>query len=249
MEETSGATARRGSASPHRRYYMFLRRSRLMAVAFWVATGYFFFWAVPWFPGGLSEKDYTERVALTVLLGGVCAVLGVGTLILREYLRRTREALLAWTTVYDDATGLYPALLLRLSLECSGHAGGDHVLPVVMRFEHGGAQGADGPAACATGRRPDGATRSGIWWRSGRQRAGGCCDGLRKMVPQVIERLQGALEGSCGLWPPADLRELLTGAVGTRHAPSPGPRLSGWEAGLGGRKRTGPGGLTARRST
>jgi hypothetical protein len=54
-----------------------------MAVAFWAATGYLFFWAIPWFPGGLSEKDYTGRVALTVILGGVCAVLGIGTLVLR----------------------------------------------------------------------------------------------------------------------------------------------------------------------
>src|SRR3972149_4253604 len=95
------------SASPPRRYSLLLRRSRLMAVAFWAATSYFLFWAIPWFPGGLSEKDYTGRVALTVILGGLCAVLGVGTLVLRGHLRRTREALLAWTTVYDDTTGLY----------------------------------------------------------------------------------------------------------------------------------------------
>jgi hypothetical protein len=91
-----------------------------MVIAFWAAMGYFVFWAVPWFPGGLDEKDYTERVAFTFVLGGLCGVLGIGTLVVREYLRRTRESLLAWTAVYDDTTGLYNRQYFydRLSLEC-----------------------------------------------------------------------------------------------------------------------------------
>ena len=201
-EQTSGETPRRGSASPHRRYYLLLRRSRLMAVAFWAATSYFLFWAIPWFPGGLSEKDYTGRVALTVILGGLCAVLGVGTLVLREYLRRTKEALLAWTTVYDDTTGLYNRRYFydRLSLESErARRQGTTFSLIVMRFEHGGAGGA-GPSAGGLRRLAGALTRATrsedmVALLGGNELAVVSMGVSRKMVPQVIERLQGALEG------------------------------------------------------
>ena len=78
--KTAAEAPQRDSMRLHHRYYRLLRRSRLMVMAFGAAMGYFVFWAVPWFPGGLDEKDYTERVALTLLLGGFCGVLGIGTL-------------------------------------------------------------------------------------------------------------------------------------------------------------------------
>ena len=202
-EQTSGETPRRGSASPHRRYYLLLRRSRLMAVAFWAATSYFLFWAIPWFPGGLSEKDYTERVALTVLLGGVCTFLGVGTLILREYLRRTREALLAWTTVYDDTTGLYNRRYFydRLSLESErARRQGTTFSLIVMHFEHTGGHGR-GPSARGLRRLAGALTRAMrpedmVALVGGNELAVVAMGVSRKMVPQVIERLKRALEGS-----------------------------------------------------
>jgi diguanylate cyclase (GGDEF)-like protein len=173
-----------------------------MAVAFWAATGYFLFWAIPWFPGGLSEKDYTGRVALTVILGGICAVLGVGTLVLREYLRRTKEALLAWTTVYDDTTGLYNRRYFydRLSLECErARRQGTTFSLVVMRFEHGGRY-RRGPSAGGLRRLASALTRATrsedmVALLGGNELAVAAMGVTRKMVPQVIERLQGALEG------------------------------------------------------
>jgi len=202
VEETFGETPRRTSVSPHRRYYLLLKRSRLVAFAFWVATGYFFFWAVPWFPGGLSEQDYTERVTLTLILGGVSACLGVGTLVLREYLRRTREALLAWTAVYDDATGLYNRRYFydRLSLECErARRQGTTFSLFVMHFEHSGRY-RRGPSAGGLRRLAaalTGATRSGdmVALLGGNELAVVAMGVSRKMVPQVIERLKGALEG------------------------------------------------------
>jgi len=173
-----------------------------MAVAFWAAAGYFLFWAIPWFPGGLSEKDYTGRVALTVILGGVCAVLGVGTLVLREYLRRTREALLAWAAVYDDTTGLYNRRYFydRLSLECErARRQGTTFSLFVMHFEHGGRHGR-GPSARGLRRLAGALTRATrpedmVALVGGNELAVVAMGVSRKMVPQVIERLQGALEG------------------------------------------------------
>lgn len=174
-----------------------------MAVAFWAATGYLFFWAIPWFPGGLSEKDYTGRVALTVILGGVCAVLGIGTLVLREYLRRTREALLAWTTVYDDTTGLYNRRYFydRLSLECErARRQGTTFSLFVVRFEHSGARGR-GPSARGLRRLAGALTRATrpedmVALVGGNELAVVAMGVSRKMVPQVVERLQVALDGS-----------------------------------------------------
>ena len=202
-EETSGETPRRGPASPQRRYYLLLKRSRLLAVAFWAATGYFFFWAIPWFPGGLSENDYTGRVALTVILGGGCAILGVGTLILRESLRRTKQALLAWTTVYDETTGLYNRRYFydRLSLECErARRQGTTFSLFVMHFEHGGRHGR-GPSAGGLRRLAGaltGATRleDMVALLGGNELAVVAMAVSRKMVPQVTERLKSALEGS-----------------------------------------------------
>lgn len=119
-EPTSVESQQRMAVGLHERYYALLRRGRLLGAAFWAATAYFVFWAVPWFPGGLSAADYTGRMALTLVFGGVCALLGLGSLIVRDNLRRSKEALLAWSTVYDDTTGLFNRryFLDRLALEC-----------------------------------------------------------------------------------------------------------------------------------
>jgi diguanylate cyclase (GGDEF)-like protein len=176
------------------------------------------FWAIPWFPGGLSEEDYTGRVALTVILGGVCAVLGVGTLVLREYLRRTKEALLAWTTVYDDTTGLYNRRYFydRLSLECERARRQSTTFSlIVMRFEHSDARGA-GPSARGLRRLAGaltGATRSEdmVALLGGNELAVAAMGVSRKMVPQVVERLKAALEGC--LVDSGDLLNLRLGAA------------------------------------
>jgi len=94
VESPPAEAGQRGTVSLHLRYHALLRRSRLLGVAFWAAMAYFIVWAVPWFPGGLTETDYTKRITLTLVIGGICALLGLGTLVLRQNLRRTTEALL-----------------------------------------------------------------------------------------------------------------------------------------------------------
>jgi len=200
---TSTETPQRGGVSLHLRYHALLRRSRLMAVAFWVAIAYFFYWAIPWFPGGLSDEDYTERVALTLVLGSVCVILGVGTLILRGHLRRTREVLLAWTAVYDETTGLYNRRYFfdRLSLECErARRQGATFSFVLMRVEHSTGHGR-GPSAGALRRLGAVLTRTMrsndlVALLGGNELAVVAMGVPRKLAPQVVERLNRALEGS-----------------------------------------------------
>jgi diguanylate cyclase (GGDEF)-like protein len=174
-----------------------------MAVAFWVATAYFFYWAIPWFPGGLSKEDYTEQVTLTLILGGLCATLGVGTLILRQHLRRTREALLAWTAVYDETTGLYNRRYFfdRLSLECErARRQGATFSLILMRFEHSTGHGR-GPSTAALRRLGAVLTRTArsndlVALLGGNDLAVAAMGVPRKVAPQVVDRLKNALEGS-----------------------------------------------------
>jgi diguanylate cyclase (GGDEF)-like protein len=194
---------RRGAVRLHRRYYALLRRSRLMAVAFWVATAYFLYWAIPWFPGGLSEEDYTEQVALTLMLGGLCVILGAGTLVLRQHLRGIREALLAWTAVYDETTGLYNRryFLDRLSLECErARRQGATFSLILMRLEHGTGRGR-GPSAGALRRLGTVITRTArsndlVALLGGNELAVVAMGVSRKVAPQVVDRFRDALEGS-----------------------------------------------------
>lgn len=174
-----------------------------MAVAFWAATGYFFYWAIPWFPGGLSQEDYTEQVTLTLILGGLCAILGLGTLILRQHLRRMRETLLAWTTVYDETTGLYNRRYFfdRLSLECErARRQGATFSLVLMRFEHGTGHGG-GPSAGALRRLGAVLTRTArsndlVALLGGNELTVVAMGVSRKVAPQVVDRLKNALQGS-----------------------------------------------------
>jgi diguanylate cyclase (GGDEF)-like protein len=206
---TSAEAPQRGAVRLHRRYYALLRRSRLMAVAFWVATAYFLYWAIPWFrvvpwlPGGLSKEDYTEQVTLTLLLGGLCVILGVGALVLREHLRRTREALLAWTAVYDETTGLYNRRYFfdRLSLECErARRQGATFSLILMRFEHSTGHGR-GPSGGVLRRLGAVLTRTvrsnDLVALVGANELAVVAMGVpRKLSPQVVDRLKNALEGS-----------------------------------------------------
>ena len=222
-ESDPAETSQRGDRRLHRSYYVLLRRSRLLAVAFWAAMVYFVFWAIPWLPGGLSKDDYSRQVALTLVFGGVCVLLGLGTLVLREYLRRTREALLAWGAVYDDTTGLYNRRYFydRLSLECEWAR--RHAITfslVVIRFEpkRDSSRGASANAlrrlATALGR----ATRPNdlVAVLGGNELAVVAMGVSRKMLPQVTERLKKALQRS--ITDPDERQSLRLGAAtyGTR---------------------------------
>lgn len=202
MDVTSEKTTQRGAVSQHQRYYALLRRSRLMVAAFWAALLYFFFWAIPWLPGGLSEEDYNRQLALTLALGSACAVLGVGTLVLRENLRRTREALLAWRTVYDDTTGLFNRRYFydRLSLECERARRQRHTFSLIlMRIEQGTGRGR-GPSEGALRRLAaalSSAARSDdlVALLGGNELAVVAMGVPARMLPQVTDRLTTALEG------------------------------------------------------
>ena len=112
----------------HRSYYQWLRLSRLALAAFFAMVGLFFFWILPWMPSGLDADDYTPELAFTVYLLAGVSITGILALGARELVRRKREGLIAWSAVYDEATGLHNRTFLydRLSLECerAEHSGG-----------------------------------------------------------------------------------------------------------------------------
>jgi len=101
-------------------YYRWLRLSRLAMAAFFTMAAATFLWLVPWLSIGLEAGDYSPELAFTLyLLGGVVTT-GFLALAVREFVRRQREGLLLWTSVYDETTGLHSREYLydRISLEC-----------------------------------------------------------------------------------------------------------------------------------
>lgn len=232
-EGATSPEAVQGAVGTHRRYLLLLRRSRLMGAAFWVAMAYFLFWAIPWFraipwlPGGLTTEDYTERVSLTLLLGGLCAILGLGTLILRDHLRQTRETLLVWTAVYDEVTGLYNRQYFfdRLSLECErARRQGTTFSLFLMRFEPSAGQ-RRGPGSHALQRLGAVLTetmRSNdlVALLGGNELAVVAMGVPRKGAPLMAHRLEAALEGSL-----ADLNLRLGVATYSARIRNPGALL------------------------
>lgn len=101
-------------------YFRALYLSRLSLAAFWAAFVYFLVWAVPWFPGGLSREDYTREFAVTLAFGGCCMLLGLISATFTRTARHRREAIVAWSSLYDETTGLHNRSHFydRLSLEC-----------------------------------------------------------------------------------------------------------------------------------
>ena len=101
-------------------YYRWQRLRRLALAAFLAMAVLCIAWLTPWLPSGLDASDYTPELAFTVnLLGGV-AFTAVLALAFQELARRQRETLVAWATVYEEATGLRNRTYLydRLALEC-----------------------------------------------------------------------------------------------------------------------------------
>ena len=118
--EASFSEKNRQAREIHRSYYQWLRVSRLALAAFVAMAGFFFFWIVPWMPSGLDTDDYTPELAFTVYLLAGVSMTGILALAARDLVRRKREGLIAWSAVYDEATGLHNRTFLydRLSLEC-----------------------------------------------------------------------------------------------------------------------------------
>ena len=146
-----------------------------------------------------------------------------------------------WTTVYDDTTGLHNRRYFYhcLSLECErARRQGTAFSLIVMRFERGGAHGAGprrGRLAADRGRLDSGTRSEDIVALLGSNELAVVAMGVWcKMVPQVVERLQVALEGS--LVDSGDRQTIRLGAATygsalppSEHASPPGPELSEWE--------------------
>lgn len=80
----------------------------------------FILWAIPWLPAGLETNDYTPELAFTTYLLLGVALTAAAAMTLQELVRRHREGMLAWGSVYDETTPLRNRAYLydRLSLEC-----------------------------------------------------------------------------------------------------------------------------------
>jgi len=89
-------------------------------VAFWVIFAAFLFWAVPIFPWGMSREDYSPQVLLGLFLLGCCPGVTAIALLARSIAAQRREALVAWSSIYDRTTGLRNRefFLDRLQLQC-----------------------------------------------------------------------------------------------------------------------------------
>jgi diguanylate cyclase (GGDEF)-like protein len=106
--------------SVYKSYFHALYLSRLAFFGFWICFGYFVMWSIPWFGIGLSRADYTPQYVVTMSFGAGCFALGLLYMTLRTMARHKREALVAWNSLYDEATGTHTRSHLydRLSLEC-----------------------------------------------------------------------------------------------------------------------------------
>jgi diguanylate cyclase (GGDEF)-like protein len=121
VEEVSHVRGKRESPSSiYKSYFRTLFLSRLALLAFWACFFYFVVWAIPWIPGGLTAGDYSMELVATMVIAGSSMLLGLIAATLRSQARHKREALVAWTAVYDETTGLYNRRYFyeRLSLEC-----------------------------------------------------------------------------------------------------------------------------------
>jgi len=126
MNQTkAAASGSDGYGLAHRSYFRVSRWSRLARMAFWICFGVFILWALPVFPWGMKPADYSPRVVLALFLLGVCPAIGAIYLLAVGSAARHREALAAWSTIYDEATGLRNRefFMERLELQC--HLGKD----------------------------------------------------------------------------------------------------------------------------
>ncbi len=92
--------------NPVRRYFRLLKWTRLTTFAFLVLFVVYLAWAIPWMQVGLDFEDYTREFSLTMVLVIALGFTGVVALFFRASVEREREALTAWTSVFDEVTGL-----------------------------------------------------------------------------------------------------------------------------------------------
>lgn len=126
--------SRDGAARVYRAYHRWLRLKRFALVAFLSMAAAFLFWAIPWLPSGLDTSDYTPELAFTTYLLGGIAITAVAAMGCQELARRNREGILAWGSVYDEATGLHNRDYLydRIALECERAKRNEGVFSIVV---------------------------------------------------------------------------------------------------------------------
>jgi diguanylate cyclase (GGDEF)-like protein len=111
---------KRATRSLYKSYFRTLYLGRLARVAFWACFAYFIIWATPFLGVGLSFKDYTPQFLATLGFAGCCMILGLLAATFQSMARRKRDALVAWSSLYDETTGTHNRRHFydRLSLEC-----------------------------------------------------------------------------------------------------------------------------------
>jgi diguanylate cyclase (GGDEF)-like protein len=126
------------------RYFALVWRTRLTFAAFWLAMAVFLIWAIPWIPSGLSPEDYSREMVLAFMLAGATTGLGLVAFLLHRRVEKIQEALIAWSTVYDEVTGLFNRRYFydRLTLECDrAKVSGGSFAVMVLRLEDGSSDG------------------------------------------------------------------------------------------------------------
>ena len=120
--------------SLYRSYFRILYFSRLTLIAFWGCFIYFVVWAIPWLGVGLSKDDYTPQFLVTLIFAGACMLLGLLSATLRAVARQKREALVAWSSLYDEATGTRNRAHFydRLALDCDRAEKHDSIFAVAL---------------------------------------------------------------------------------------------------------------------
>lgn len=142
--DTQSPEGRHRAKNAYRNYYRWQRFRRLTLVAFLCMAGFLLLWIIPWVPSGLDASDYTPELAFTInLLGGV-TITGLLALAFEELVRRQRDSLVVWSSVYEEATGLHNRTYLydRLALQCE-HAKTNDVpfTVIVLRLRVDGGTG------------------------------------------------------------------------------------------------------------
>lgn len=110
----------RGYGRVHSSYRRAARWSRVATAAFWIIFALFLFWSIPVFPWGMSREDYSPQVLLGLFFLGCCPGVTAIALLARSIAAQRREALVAWSSIYDRTTGLRNRefFLERLQLQC-----------------------------------------------------------------------------------------------------------------------------------
>lgn len=137
QETITPERVKRGRAV-HRRYFLWMRLSRLALGAFIFMSIIVVLWLAPWSPTGLDTADYTPQLAFTVYLLAGTSIIGLLVLSLQELARRNRQVLSAWATVYDEATGLHNRAYFydRLNLECDRGANSPEPFSIIVLQFH-----------------------------------------------------------------------------------------------------------------